>query len=848
MYINASYPIDFTFYRSGTSSIIHSFLNDSGEYNYSLHKRNYDFLSKISDAYGQNHSVKFNNMNSTATAEAQFGTADNITDPLYITNISLALLTPPVPSREHELAAIEVSSNMVYSNITITLDYSRQLSLVDYEPAIRMYKCSGWSNNTCNSGWTEVSSSPDTNLHTISTIQSNASVYYAFEAEICGNGLCGAGESCVNCAGDCGICPPPGGPGSPGGPGGISPYCGNAVCEAGENEQNCPEDCAEAIFTLKTNMTDAQIDLGEMKNFALWIGNKLNQRLNLSLSMTGTVSTIASLAKKTLLIDAQDEEIVGINAFATKTLAPGAYTGEIVVTGSGRTERTPVKLTVSTGGAIVLDVLVEAVTKSIGPNEMGRFHIMLYNLGIKKEFDAVLTYTIKDSETEKVIYQKSEIKAMETSESFVEEILIPSDAVEGSYILMLEASYDGRKSTSSDTFEITHVFWTYERMRIIVISSLSVSAIIFLVYSKRKYILWKIAKARYIFPIHIRKLPKGKIWLGKVAETQARATFDINDLTTHVLIAGATGSGKSVTGNIFAEELLDKKVPIVVFDPTSQWTGFVRPCRDENVLKYYKEFSLGLKDTRSYNGMIYEVKDPKIEIDFKNYMNPGEITIFVLSKLKPGDYDEAVSNIIDSIFEQRWEESTELKLIIVFDEVHRLLEKYGGKGGYVTLEKACREFRKWGIGLIMISQVLSDFKEAIKGNVLTEIQMHTKGLGDLGRVEKKYGLEYAKRVAREEVGVGMMQNPKYNDGIPWFISFRPPLHMPHKIPENDMEAYKELSDLIEMIEREISKLEKEGKDVFNLKIELKLAKSKLKQGRFRMAEIYIESLKKILGK
>ena len=306
--------------------------------------------------------------------------------------------------------------------------------------------------------------------------------------------------------------------------------------------------------------------------------------------------------------------------------------------------------------------------------------------------------------------------------------------------------------------------------------------------------------------------------------------------------AAAIGRGKKV-----AEELLEKKIPVIVFDPTGQWTGFVKPCRDKKVLKYYRRFGLSKEDAKYYPGMIYEITDPNVKIDFKKYVNPGEITVFVMNKLKPGEYDTAVINIIDTIFSQPWEESTHLKLVVAFDEVHRLLEKYGGKGGYIALERACREFRKWGIGLIMVSQVLSDFKEAIKGNVLTEVQMHTKSLADLSRIEKKYGLEYAKRVAREEVGIGMMQNPKYNKGRPWFIAFRPPLHMPHKIPDEEMRRYKEYTEIIGKIELRIVELENKGKDMTDSKIELKLAKTKLKQGRFRMAEIYITSLRKRLG-
>ncbi len=93
----------------------------------------------------------------------------------------------------------------------------------------------------------------------------------------------------------------------------------------------------------------------------------------------------------------------------------------------------------------------------------------------------------------------------------------------------------------------------------------------------------------------------------------------------------------------------------------------------------------------------------------------------------------------------------------------------------------------------------------------------------------------------------MMQNPKYNEGRPWFVSFRPTLHSPHKIPDADMNTYREYASLLEMIESRIGKMEKSGKDVFDLKTELKLAKDKLKKGRFRMAKIYIDSLNKHLS-
>ncbi len=350
-------------------------------------------------------------------------------------------------------------------------------------------------------------------------------------------------------------------------------------------------------------------------------------------------------------------------------------------------------------------------------------------------------------------------------------------------------------------------------------------------------------KLRYLTPTNYKSLSQEDLYVGKIPVDKKDAYLNRNDLMTHVLTAGSTGSGKTVSAMVMAEEALKKKIPVVVFDPTGQWTGFVRPNRDDSMLSSYKDFGLKDTDVRSFPGMIYDFEDPEKKVDLRKYLNPGEITVFALDKLKPAEYDTAVRNLIDTIFKQGWEESGELQVLVIFDEVHRLLERYGGKGGYVYLEKAAREFRKWGLGIIMISQVLSDFKEALKGNVLTEIQMNTKATKDIDRTREKYGEEYAMRIIREGVGAGMIQNPKYNNGKPYWIKFRPLVHSPHKIPQKELELYKKYSEELENIEDKMKEKKKKGEDVFDMEIELKLAKNKLKGGKFRMAEIYITSLK-----
>ena len=845
---NNNVSLDLTFYRNSTNSIIHHFLTNTSiaEYNFTVHKRFFDLGVKVF-----NHSIRFYNINATSV---------NIMNPLNFTNIPLNLVDYPVANRGHEYAAIEAHTNFTFDNATLTMNYSGYS--VDYENAnsVTIYRCGNWTYPTCNSVWAEVTGRVvNTTAHTVSANITNTSAYYSFEKEICGNSLCGSGESCSICPGDCGQCGSEntggtsGGTGGGGGGGGgtkIESTCGNNVCETGENSENCPKDCSypESLLSLRTNLTNIQLDPGEQRVYALWIKNNADYDINPTISAVGIIKDFVALEKSIVKIGPVSEEIVGMYISIPSGTEPGTYTGEIAVTVEGRTKSLPVTITVSLAGASYLDIVVQAMDKLVGMNDTANFHITLYNLGFKKKLDIELTYLIKEFETDRVVYKDTEQKLIETSQSFVKKVSLSKlNITAGKYSFEVRAKYDDKIASTTDEFEVITSFWTSQRIRQIFIIAISVSSIITIIVVRKRYKEWKLSKARYIFPLNYNKLPKGPLWIGKIAETDKKATFTMDDLRTHLIAAGATGSGKSVSAMIFVEELLQQKIPIVVFDPTAQWTGFVRPCKDANLMKYYPEFGMNPTDARPYNGMIYEVTDPKVKIDFKRYMNPGEITVFTLNKLKPGEYDVAVSNIIDTIFAQGWEESTKLRMIVVFDEVHRLLEKYGGTGGYVYLEKACREFRKWGIGLVMISQVLSDFKEAIKGNVLTEIQLHTKSLGDLNRVEKKYGLDYAKRVTRLEVGVGMIQNPKYNDGRPWFIAFRPTLHDPHKITDAEMETYKQYAAILADVEEKIEKIEKSGKDVFDLKTELRLAKDKLKKGRFRMAKIYIDSLTKHLS-
>jgi len=834
---------NFTFYKSGTLWEIHDRFsaNSSGGYNHTLHRRVYDTKLGFSG-----HEVLLYGVDVNASAVNQHGVEypDNLTSPitldLYTAENTTQIGVTLPEGAENPIMVIALEHNLTRtSSITsFSLDYTQALQdFYTYTPigsitesSLGVYRCSNWSisERSCTGGFENVSisASVDTIEDRVGFNTTGASSYVVAEWEGTGENGNGNGDD---------------GTGSTG----------------GSSRSSIVSTITTTIpFTVTTSIGSIRIHPGENKTYLFSVKNKASENLTVSLDVQGLEDFI--FPEKSLLeIAYNGSESIDVVVSVPDTMGTGTYTGSILVTAAGRSQEIPITMTVSIEAKDLVSLSINILTPNVNPGGKLRFGVELKNLALPPGFNVSIVYIIKDSERERVVADASEYVFLEESLAFTKSIEMKGNNPTGQYYLDIWAYFaDGKSVNEVAVFNLVEPYWSSWEGKIIllILSMLGMGIVGY--YGWGLYKKWKSERARYIFPINYRKMPQesgDSFWIGRVAETDRNAWFNPADLTTHIIVAGATGAGKSVGASVFVEEALDKNIPVIVFDPTAQWTGFVKALEDRNLMKYYSMFGMDPKSTRPFKGMIFEVTDPQellrdIKKGFKKYLAPGEITVFALDKLKPGQYDEAVGIIIDSLFSMNWEESTTLKVIMVFDEVHRLLEKYGGKGGYVSLEKAAREFRKWGIGIIMCSQVLADFKEAIAGNVLTEVQLNTKSITDIQKVETKYGGEYAKKISRQGVGVGMLQNPKYNDGKPYFVQFRPTWHNPHKISNKEMELYSDFAGRLEEIDVKIERLKKAGEDTFEIELELKLARDKLKQGRFRMAQIYITSLEQHLSK
>ena len=102
--------------------------------------------------------------------------------------------------------------------------------------------------------------------------------------------------------------------------------------------------------------------------------------------------------------------------------------------------------------------------------------------------------------------------------------------------------------------------------------------------------------------------PKGmrSAYVGLIQSKYTRIPliFDLDKLgPKNMAFIGATGNGKSIAAYDVIEEALFNNIPALVLDPTGQWTGFLEPCTDPNLLSKYNEFNIAAP--RAFSGKIY---------------------------------------------------------------------------------------------------------------------------------------------------------------------------------------------------------------------------------------------------
>jgi tetratricopeptide (TPR) repeat protein len=568
---------------------------------------------------------------------------------------------------------------------------------------------------------------------------------------------------------------------------------------------------------------------------------------NFTINETGKrLSDLIKLDKTSMSLQPNTNDQVILTVFGEGE--PGVYNGSLVIDGDLR-EKIPIRIELLDKERLPIEsllIMLDIDKRNIYSSEKLKFKTDLHNLLSDQSYPVFLQFTIQNSNGQTVWTDNANVY-IQTSFSLLKSAQLPDNIPTGDYVLRVTANYLGLSSGASASFSVVLPF--YQMVFLGLKVWVWILILLFILLAILAYILirrYLQSKKKYAFKLEMSELPKPgprTAFVGKIAETEHKTYFDLEQFKVHTIVAGATGGGKSVAAQVVVEEALLKGVAVIVFDPTAQWSGMLRKCSDKFMLGLYPNFGMKPTQARAFNGNVRQITNALELIDVKKYIKPGEIQILACNKLDPKDIDIFVANSIREVFHANFSENPELRLLLVYDEVHRLLPKFGGSGeGFLQIERGCREFRKWGIGILMISQVLADFVGQIKANINTEIQMRTRDEGDLNRIKEKYGAEVLQGLVKASVGSGMVENPTYNRGRPYFVSFRPLLHNTQRLPDEELEKYNKWNEVIEDLDFQLQQLEELKQDVFDLKLQLKLALDKVKGGNFNMVEIYLQEV------
>ena len=591
-----------------------------------------------------------------------------------------------------------------------------------------------------------------------------------------------------------------------------------------------------------------EIREGEFLQEVIIIQSFRNTQMAVQFEMVGNATTIASLDRESVVIPARGQANVTLTAFGRPPL--GVYNGSIILTGAIE-EEIGLELEVIDRTRMPVQAMLIGTTmsdKNIYSGSRITFRTDLTNLLTDREYPVQLFYTIQNSDGTETIWTDSGNAFLRTSLSLVKRADLPPNLPPGEYVIRTTARYLGLTSTSSHVFEVSLPFYQYilfGSLRVwhggLILSGI-IGLIVAIIIIRRRIE----ANKKYHLKVNYKELPKPgprNAFVGKIAETDHKAYMNLENFKTHTIVAGSTGGGKSFSAQVIIEEMLEKDTAVIVFDPTAQWTGYLRKLTNKGLFGLYPSFGMKENEAKAFTGNIRQIDNPRELIDIRKFAQPGEINVFALHKLDPKDMDIFVANTVRQVFKANFEESEPLKICLVYDEVHRLLPKFGGSGeGFLQIERACREFRKWGIGVMLISQVLADFVGQIKANINTEVQMRTRDEGDLERISTKYGSGVLQSLVKASIGTGMVQNSAYNKGQPYFVTFRPIKHSVERLSDEEIAKYNEYNEKIDQLVFELEQLEELEQDVFDLKLELKLAVDKVKAGNFNMVNIYLEGL------
>ncbi|MDE1761790.1 MAG: DUF87 domain-containing protein [Candidatus Micrarchaeota archaeon] len=216
-----------------------------------------------------------------------------------------------------------------------------------------------------------------------------------------------------------------------------------------------------------------------------------------------------------------------------------------------------------------------------------------------------------------------------------------------------------------------------------------------------------------------------EIYVGGASFTAAPLFLDISSaINPHIFVFGMSGSGKSyLLKSLIVRMAMFSNYRVVLIDFTGEYSGFSDDAGGERV-----SVRTAVRAWRRRRGLFY--------LD--------------LSGLAEAERSIAAAKVLESISEQmrRNGVAQEPSTFIVLDEAWKVLLKCD------VLETMIRESRKYGVGLVLASQIIGDIDEKFLANIATIFVFRTHDAAGLGRLGAAYSMDDGEMRQIKELDVG----------------------------------------------------------------------------------------------
>jgi DNA helicase HerA-like ATPase len=235
-----------------------------------------------------------------------------------------------------------------------------------------------------------------------------------------------------------------------------------------------------------------------------------------------------------------------------------------------------------------------------------------------------------------------------------------------------------------------------------------------------------------------------------------------------ILVSGASGAGKTIAAKVIVEELLEDGIPVLVFDYTGQWQRLLEKNSSDEMLDRYAEYGMR-QSPKGFKGRVVQ-SAPQLD----DLLTSEGVAIVDLSETYDSEERvEKVAHVLDQLLEhfQIQEDSDDLRLLIVVEEAHLWTSRDVSRDAVRFLDSAVRLLRKKGVGVMLVSQKISDFDPAMRSAMNISILFRTKYEGDLKAIARMLGSDMSRIIPGLPVGYSIFHLADLGD--PFALAWRP---------------------------------------------------------------------------